>query len=161
MRPKIRGAKSGDLDAMAEIEQQVFSNPWHPDTFKSLLQRDRVKLLVAEDDQGGVAGYAVFWWVLDQAELANLAVREESQHRGIGSALLDEVLKAAAAEGAASVFLEVRMSNSAAYRLYEGRGFFQISVRKGYYRNPPEDARILVKFLGSESAEARAAVSSG
>jgi ribosomal-protein-alanine N-acetyltransferase len=158
---KIRGANPGDLAAIAEIEGQVFSNPWHPDTFKSLLKRDRARLLVAEDDEGDVAGYAVFWWVLDQAELANLAVRRESQHRGIGSALLDESLKAAAAEGVASIFLEVRMSNSAAHRLYESRGFFQISVRKGYYRNPPEDARILVKFLGSDSAEARAAVTSG
>jgi len=144
---RIRAAEAADLAAITDIEFQSFSNPWQPDTFRSLLKQERAKVLVAEDPGAGVVGYTVLWWVFDQAELANLAVRKDHQERGIGSFLLDQAITHAAAQGVESLFLEVRMSNEPAYRLYSNRGFTQISVRKGYYQTPREDARILVKHL--------------
>jgi len=149
----IRGAITSDLGTIAELEGQSFSNPWHPATFRSLLKRDRVQLLVAEDPEKGVVGYAVVWWVLDQAELANLAVREDYQGRGIGSDLLDRVIAHLEAQGVETLFLEVRMSNKSANRLYGSRGFTQISIRKDYYQNPREDARILVRYLGNTCSQ--------
>lgn len=137
-----------DLSAIAGIEAEVYSNPWHPDTFRSLLRQDRAKILVAEDETGGVAGYAVYWWVLEQAEVANLAVRGDQQGLGFGGAILDRAMLMAANQGIESVFLEVRVSNESARRLYASRGFRQISVREGYYQNPKEDALILVRSLG-------------
>lgn len=144
---RIRPAVAGDLAAIADIEFQSFSNPWQPDTFLSLLKQERAKVLVAEDAGAGVVGFTVLWWVLDQAELANLAVREDHKRRGIGSVLLDQAIAHAESQGVESLFLEVRMSNESAYRLYSNRGFTQISVRKDYYQKPREDARILVKDL--------------
>jgi ribosomal-protein-alanine N-acetyltransferase len=136
------------VDSVAAIEVVSFSNPWQPQTFRSLVSQDRALILVAEVTGAGIVGYAVLWWVLDQGELANLAVREPFQGRGIGSALLDKVMRAAAARGVETVFLEVRSSNHRAYDLYLSRGFRPVGVRKGYYQNPKEDARILVKPLG-------------
>lgn len=143
----IRRAQAADLSAVAAIEAQAFSNPWPPETLLSLMARGRVLLLVAEDPEDGVVGYAVSWWVLDQAELANLAVRQDHQGRGIGSALLDGILAEIREKGVESVFLEVRVSNERARGLYLSRGFTQIAVRADYYENPREDARILVKAL--------------
>jgi ribosomal-protein-alanine N-acetyltransferase len=144
---RIRSAVAADLATVVEIEFQSFSNPWQPDTFRSLLEQERVKVLVAEDLEKGVVGYAVLWWVLDQAELANLAVRTDRQGQGIGSVLLDQAIAHAESMGVGSLFLEVRQSNEAAYRLYANRGFTQISIRKDYYKHPREDARVLVKHL--------------
>jgi len=149
----IREAKASDLETVSELEGRSFSNPWHPDTFRSLLKRDRVRVLVGEDPEEGVVGYAVVWWVLDQAELANLAVREDHRGRGIGSALLDGVIAHLEVQEVETLFLEVRMSNRSATRLYGSRGFTQISIRKGYYQNPREDARILVKHLGNTCSQ--------
>ncbi|MGD2120280.1 MAG: ribosomal protein S18-alanine N-acetyltransferase [Gemmatimonadota bacterium] len=146
MTVSLRLAVPTDLSSISAIEALSFSNPWHPDTFRSLLTRERVRVLAAESG-GEVVGYAVFWWVMDQGELANLAVHPESQGKGVGSRLLDQVLTDAKAVGIESLFLEVRESNERARRLYAQRGFVQISVREGYYRNPPEDACILVKDL--------------
>jgi ribosomal-protein-alanine N-acetyltransferase len=143
----LRPAEAGDLEAMARIEGMSYSNPWHPSAFGSLLARNEARMIVAEDPALGVVGHAVFWWVLDQAELANLAVDPSARRRGIGAALLDRVLVEAKELGVASVFLEVRWSNEAAHHLYLTRGFMQIAVRRGYYRSPPEDARVLVRFL--------------
>jgi ribosomal-protein-alanine N-acetyltransferase len=143
----IRLAEPADLDAVARIEGASYSNPWHPSSFGSLLEREEVRVLVAEEPGMGVVGHAVFWWVMDQAELANLAVAPEYRRRGTGAALLDRVLVEARLLGVASVFLEVRRSNEAAHHLYLTRGFMQIAVRKGYYQNPTEDARVLVRFF--------------
>ena len=67
-------------------------------------------------------GYAVLWWVLDQAELANLAVRTDRQGQGIGSVLLDQAIEHVKSKGVESLFLEVRQSNESAYRLYANQG---------------------------------------
>ena len=146
-RVKIRPAIPTDLDAIAELELHSFSNPWHPDTFRSLLKQPRALVLAAEDPIQGVVGYAVLWWVLDQGELANLAVGEDQRGRGIGSSLLDRAVTHAMSQGVESLFLEVRVSNESALGLYKSRGFAQISIRRGYYQNPPEDALVLVKHL--------------
>jgi len=143
----IRRAGAADLGAMVRIESRSFSNPWHPRIFRSLITRERAIVLVAEMPEDGVVGYAVSWWVLEQAELGNIAVREDCRGRGIGSALLDRVLEEIRERGVESVFLEVRMSNARAHALYLARGFIQIAVRADYYRNPMEDARVLVKHL--------------
>jgi len=143
----IRLAEITDADEVAAIEARAFSNPWHPETFRSLISQGNAHILIAEDPKFGVVGYAVVWWVLEQGELANLAVVEGFRGRGVGSALLDRVLLDAKANQVESLFLEVRTSNYRAYDLYLSRGFAQVGVRKDYYRQPREDARILVKGL--------------
>jgi ribosomal-protein-alanine N-acetyltransferase len=143
----IRPATLEDVEDVAAIEARSFSNPWQPETFRSLISQGRAHILVAEDHEALVVGYAVVWWVLDQGELANLAVTEDFQGKGVGSALLDRLLSDAKAHAVESLFLEVRMSNTRAHELYLSRGFAQVAVRKDYYRRPREDARILVKRL--------------
>lgn len=144
----VRAAEAGDLESMARIESASYSNPWHPSSFRSLLERDEVRMFVAEDPTEGVIGHAVFWWALDQAELANLAVDPGYRRKGTGAALLDRVLVEARDLGVTSVFLEVRWSNEAAHHLYLTRGFMQMAVREGYYQKPREDGRVLVRFFG-------------
>jgi ribosomal-protein-alanine N-acetyltransferase len=56
-------------------------------------------------------------------------------------------IETARADGVQSVFLEVRESNSAARAFYAGLSFTQIGRRRGYYRNPEEDALVLSQTL--------------
>jgi ribosomal-protein-alanine N-acetyltransferase len=149
----IRAATVEDVEAVAAIEASAFSNPWHPHAFRSLIAQGRAHILLAQGPDSEVLGYAVVWWVHEQGELANLAVREKHQRRGIGSALLDRILEDLLAQKVESLFLEVRASNLGALELYLSRGFTQISVRKEYYRKPREDARILLKQLGEAALE--------
>jgi ribosomal-protein-alanine N-acetyltransferase len=143
----IRRATLADVESISAIELRAFSNPWHPLTFSSLISQGRARVLVAEGPEAEVIGYAVLWWVLEQGELANLAVSEEFRGRGVGSALLDRALRDAEANHVESLFLEVRFSNDPAFHLYRSRGFTQVAVRRDYYRRPREDARVLLKQL--------------
>ncbi len=147
----IRPATPDDVEAVAAIEAMAFSNPWHAQTFRSLIRRNGALIAVAEADWGEILGYSVAWWVQDQAELANLAVKENFRGWGIGSALLDRVLLDLKDLGVDSLFLEVRFSNERAFALYRSRGFSEVAVRKDYYRNPRENARILQKDLREKS----------
>jgi ribosomal-protein-alanine N-acetyltransferase len=143
----FRHAALADVARVAAIEAQSFSNPWQPDAFRSLISQGRAYIPVAEDPRGGLVGYAVFWWVMDQGELANLAVLKGYQGLGIGSGLLGLVLDRAAEEEVKELFLEVRSSNRRAMELYRSRGFKQVGTREDYYRNPREDAYLLMKKI--------------
>jgi ribosomal-protein-alanine N-acetyltransferase len=151
-----------DLDDVVRIEADSFTTPWSRETFERLLDEDRVVVLVAvpaaeaaprigvvdeRTHRPQVLGYAVLWWVVDQGELANLAVDPACRGRGLGAALLDRALGRAGSAGVTEVFLEVRRSNEAARALYESRGFRTVGFRRGYYSRPREDARIMMKRI--------------
>jgi [ribosomal protein S18]-alanine N-acetyltransferase len=153
-RIRIRDARPGDLGRVAEVEASCFTTPWSPSSFRSLIGQERVTFLVAETVAGAdpiVVGHGVLWRIADEAELANLAVSPDAQGRGVAGALLDRLLEEASDTGVLTVFLEVRASNRAALRLYEGRGFRQIGLRSQYYDRPREDARVLRLDLTREA----------
>ena len=99
--------------------------------------------LVAEDVESQVAGYVVVLTVLDESEILNIAVAPAERGKAIGAMLLDAAIGMVEQAGAAQTFLEVRESNVAARGLYASRGFVEMARRRGYYRNPVEDALVL------------------
>lgn len=158
---RLRRVSPADVDAIHAIEHASFSDPWTREAFSSLARRADVFFRVAEIDRV-VAGYLVAWFVVDEGELANVAVAPAARKRGVGAALLDELLRAGEARGVGSLYLEVRESNAGARALYEGRGFEAVGRRRGYYRRPTEDALILrrrfarAREAGSDAAGANA-----
>jgi ribosomal-protein-alanine N-acetyltransferase len=77
--------------------------------------------------------------------LLNLSIAAGCQRQGWGSRLLQRVCECARGRRVRLLFLEVRPSNAAALRLYEGHGFERIGLRRDYYpaSGGREDALIL------------------
>ena len=96
---------------------------------------------------GSVLGYIVLAHVVDEAEIANLAVAPEWRGRGVGALLVDDAVAAAMEGGARVLYLEVRESNAAAQALYRSRGFVVVGRRHRYYRNPVEDALLFERRM--------------
>ncbi|HSJ25210.1 MAG TPA: ribosomal protein S18-alanine N-acetyltransferase [Longimicrobiales bacterium] len=142
----LRPMAASDLPTVMRIEKESYSVPWSESTFRGLLRRRDAELIVAEADSA-VVGYAVYWTVLDQSELGNVAVAPAWRGRGIGDMLVAEVVRRAGQAGVREVFLEVRPSNAAARRLYERFGFAQVGRRRNYYQSPVEDALVLRRPL--------------
>jgi ribosomal-protein-alanine N-acetyltransferase len=138
----VRPASIDDVADVAAMERRCYADPWPAAAFTSLPGNPSVYFAVARVE-GLLKGYVVGWHVLNEAELANLAVEPGSRRNGLGSRLLDQMLEDAAERGAERIFLEVRESNEGARRLYASRGFTEIGRRKKYYRTPDEDALIL------------------
>ncbi|MCE4604582.1 MAG: GNAT family N-acetyltransferase [Aeropyrum sp.] len=79
--------------------------------------------------------------------LVSIAVRPGYRRLGVGSALMSETVRVMKEiYGVESIFLEVRVSNIQAIRLYEKFGFVKVRRIKGYYRDG-EDAFVMVKRL--------------
>jgi ribosomal-protein-alanine N-acetyltransferase len=143
----IRPAAPADLEAIAAIERASFGDPWSLKSFTDSLAHTFVRMNVAEDE-AGIAGYSVVWVSGEECELANLAVDPARRRTGLGTLLLDALLQQAHDERLMVMFLEVRASNTAARRLYAGRGFHEVGRRPDYYKNPVEDALVLRRDLG-------------
>ena len=144
----IRAARRDDVDADAALQRRAFSDPWSANSFRALFGNQLVHFAVAEDAITGVVlGYVVAWFVVDEAEIANLAVSDQARRAGIGARLLDHAVGAAEQRQCRVVFLEVRESNAAARALYASRGFEVAGRRSKYYRKPVEDALVLRRGL--------------
>ena len=133
-----------DLGGLLAVEQASFLNPWTRDMYVAELRNPEVSyLLVAKDSAGRVVGFCGFWRVVDEIHINNLAVLPEYRRQGIASMILGRVFAEGRRAGAGRATLEVRRSNEIARRLYERFGFTVAGVRRGYYRNPDEDALVL------------------
>ncbi len=141
MKIKIRDLEERDLSYVVEIAKQSFTIPWSLKSFKKELSCDSSILKVAEIE-GEIVGYAVFRRVLDEVELLSVAVSPPFRRKGIATKLIKETLKEIK-DAIKACFLEVRVSNEGAIRLYEKLGFLKIGIRKKYYFFPEEDAIIM------------------
>ena len=75
----------------------------------------------------------------------NVAVAEPHRRRGVASGLMERLFEDTSRDGRRGYTLEVRVSNEAAIRLYEGLGFKARGIRRGYYTDNREDALIMWK----------------
>lgn len=137
----LRAFMAGDLGAVTTLERRVFSTPWETDAFRAFLRPGPAFARVAVAN-GEIVGYALGWCAPPEAELMNLAVDPRCRGRAIGSRLVRWVLVACAGRGAREIFLEVRVSNEAAQRLYLRHGFEVCGRRRDYYADPREDALV-------------------
>ena len=140
----IAAGIASDLSAVEALQRRSFTNPWGAEAIKWELENtDVARLYVMRDASGALAAYCACWMVFDELHINSLAVEEALRRRGIARRLLQHVLADARRSGAKSATLEVRQSNHAARRLYEGLGFHVEGVRRDYYQDPREDALIL------------------
>ena len=132
------------VSQVAELEKLCFSDPWSESSVASELENELAYWLVAiEGDR--VAGYVGSQTVLGETDMMNIAVHPDYRRRGVAETLVNALVDALKGKGSHCLTLEVRASNTPAQKLYEKLGFAQVGLRKNYYRNPKEDARILQK----------------
>lgn len=132
------------IQAIAEIEAECFSMPWSVNSINSELNNP-LSLWIVACDGGKVVGYVGSQSVMGEADMMNLGVTESYRRRGIGGALVRELVAQLYKSGVHSLTLEVRESNAPAISLYDKLGFIQVGRRPNYYSNPKEDALILRK----------------
>ena len=134
-----------DVEKIAALEQVCFSDPWSEEAIRSSFESPLYKGVLIEDG-GGILAYGLVSVLFEDAEIAIVAVAPSERRRGLGKAVLGALTDLAERGGAQRIFLEVRISNIAARRLYEGAGFLPLNVRKKYYADG-EDALVMVKEI--------------
>ncbi len=145
--------QKGDIDQVLAIEQASFSMPWSRNLFLSEFRSPLVSTLMVSLSSVApnrtVTGYIVFWLVADEMHILNLAVSADFRKRGIARQLVLAAISHAYAKGARRAFLEVRVSNVTAQKLYSSLGFAGTSIRRDYYDSPVEDAVVMTLEKGA------------
>ena len=152
-----------DIPVVAAIEQSVSPHPWNENQFaesqqrhhsfvmipprrceepcseqndeaiSGLKQKDRhVPAALTMTGEGDVVGFMIYTLVGPEAEILNIAIHPDYQSKGCGNWLLNQLIENLP-DNSERLFLEVRVSNFPAIRLYQNAGFAELCVREGYY----------------------------
>jgi [ribosomal protein S18]-alanine N-acetyltransferase len=144
----LRPATDDDLARVLAIETQLVKSPWTLENFRSELTKPFARFLVMTDDEtdAEIAGYVVFWVLLEEAQLLNIVVDLPFRGRGMAKEVLRCVVNQAVKGGAKRITLDVRRTNQAAIQLYQSAKFAITQVRKGFYSDG-EDAYLMTLDL--------------
>jgi ribosomal-protein-alanine N-acetyltransferase len=140
------------LNEVLEIEALSFSDPWTREMFRSELEVGAGTYARCAERNGTLVGYLLAVLIEDEAHLGNLAVHPVARRSGVGQRLLDDLLQTSRKRGIVRVTLEVRESNKIARKFYYRNEFIDVAIRKNYYRNPVEDAIVMLRGLGEVSS---------
>lgn len=146
----IDDMKVEDLPEIVGIETASFKTPWSETLFYNEIFKTIAVSRVAKID-GRVVGYLCANIIIDEGHILNLAVHPQYRGLGIGSLLIKEMIGLTRDRNCRSVFLEVRVSNEQAKKMYEKFGFSLLGTRKNYYISPVEDAVVMVLRLISRT----------
>lgn len=134
-----------DIAEAARLHALAFpaAEAWGPDAIRLMLEMPGTFGVLRP-----AAGFVLARVAADEAEILTLAVAPDARRKGVGSALLAEVMAGAVVRGAGAMFLEVSDRNAAARALYGAAGFLSVGRRKRYYGDGA-DALVLRRELGA------------
>lgn len=144
----IREMTEADLEAVAALEDKIFSDAWTRQSIYDTFCEKQAFIAVAELD-GKIAGYCIVYFVLDESEIARIAVDVSCRRQGVGRELLEWVEKTCEEKEVTRLMLDVRGSNETARRFYRKLGFQEDGVRKNFYEKPREHAVLMSKKIGN------------
>lgn len=136
------------LKEAAEIEKLCFSEPWSEFALQYMFNSPNTYAVACIDGESGrLAAYGGLEYVLDEAELTNVATHPDFRRRGCARDVLLALERYVAIRGVKRIWLDVRTSNEVAITLYHGFGYTEAGIRPRYYRFPTEDAILMVKNI--------------
>ncbi len=146
---RIEPVRADEIDRLLAIERDSFTVPWTRKMFEAEIggnpfsRLDVARIPSGESGETHLIGFVCYWIVFDELHVLDVAVAPSYRRMGVGHRLVAHALARGAEQAVRRAMLEVRVSNEAAGRLYEGFGFRVTGTRPKYYTDPVEDARLL------------------
>ena len=126
---EISEADFPELPEIAALEREIFPDAW---SLKSLAKTKE-----------GMAGYLIFYYVLEEGEIARIATAHSVRRQGAASQMFRKLLDFCREQKITRIMLEVRENNEAARQFYGKCGFTKDGIRRNYYENPKENAVLM------------------
>lgn len=119
------------LPEVLRIELSAYEHPWSEVNFRDALAAGyQAQMLMAD---ATVLGYFIAMKGVDEVHLLNITVAPPYQGQGWARLMLEALAVWARGQGAQWLWLEVRVGNARAIRVYQSRGFRRVGHRKAYY----------------------------
>ena len=141
---KVSLMDHSDLKEAYEIEKQTNPSPWSKENFFSSYEVGHKSLVCRIDNI--IVGFIIFSVIKKEIHLLNIAVHTRHQKKGIGSLLMETMLKQASVMGVSKVYLEVRSKNEKAILFYKKYNFIKDAVRVNYYTGKNSDDAVLMSL---------------
>lgn len=142
----LREMEEKDSGEIAKLERNIFSDAWTAAAVEETWEQPHAFVVVAEENKR-ILGYCIVYYVLDEAEIARIAVSKEERCKGAGSRILEETERLCREKGVKRLLLDVRTGNETAKSFYVKHGFGTDGIRRNFYDNPVEDAVLMSKIL--------------
>lgn len=131
------------LQQIAGLEEEIFEDSWSLKEIESTVKNPH-SLCRCICTEGEVTAYFLCYCVLDECEIARIAVKEEYRRNGLGQKLFVDMEEECKEMGISKILLDVRSGNVPAIQFYEKNGFTVDGVRRNYYGGEyPEDAILM------------------
>lgn len=142
----VRNMQLSDAEGIAALERAAFSDAWTEKGIIDTFHQQQAFTVVAEMDEQ-IVGYCIVYYVLDEGEIARIAVSDSCRRQGVGRAVLNEVNNICLQKGISRILLDVRESNDVARAFYKQYGFVEDGMRKNFYDMPKEHAVLMSKDI--------------
>ena len=159
------------ISEIAALEFDIFPDPWSEKSIRDTLENPQARIWAIISRQAPpcscastapehagkpqLLGYVIFYYVLDEGEIARIATSPQHRRQGVAVRLLEKMRAFSYEQNITRWLLDVRISNETAIHFYKAAGFAEDGVRKNFYANPPEDAILMsceVETSGSDRA---------
>ena len=159
------------ISEIAALESDIFPDPWSEKSIRDTLENSQARIWAIISRQAPpcssastapehagkpqLLGYVIFYYVLDEGEIARIATSPQHRRQGVAVRLLEKMRAFSYEQNITRWLLDVRISNETAIHFYKAAGFAEDGVRKNFYANPPEDAILMsceVETSGSDRA---------
>jgi ribosomal-protein-alanine N-acetyltransferase len=138
----IRWLNRSDMQEVLGIEQASFPYPWELKDFYHILQPKKTWGKVCEID-GKVVGFIIYHTDRDAYNIVNLAVHPDYRKRGVGRALVDDMLEKVHPLRRHEARLTVSEQNLDAQLFFREIGFKATKVLRAFY-GPDHDGYLMV-----------------
>lgn len=106
---------------------------------QSINEYDHIEVLVDDDK---LIGYIIYR-IVDVVHLLKIFIDDAYKGHGYAKLLFDSMI--ANSNGINKIYLEVRKNNASAFKFYTKNNFNIIDTKNNYYKNPIDDALIMVR----------------
>ncbi len=152
----IRRCEYNDIPNVISVNMRNLPENYSDYFFESLLNELPEGFIVAEINNTIIGyimcriefGFSNFKRLgfVKKGHVVSIAIDSDHRGKGLGKALMEEGISAMASKKCEEVYLEVRVSNTQAIKLYEKLNFVIKSKLRGYYRDG-EDAYLMALDL--------------
>lgn len=139
---EIRKISENDIEAVAALEAEIFPDPWSAKSIKETYEQKHALIFGAYQEKQ-LIGYVIFYYILDEGEIARIAVSPSYRRQGVAEQIFQALIAFCKEKNVERILLDVRVSNEPAIAFYKKAGFAEDGIRKNFYDNPKEHALLM------------------